>query len=83
MRLIDADALNDMINLPQLTPTEYCEKHETWIESNTSGFARGKGGSRGMAKNARERSKTFDGIADAMAEQWGALENGEIYGLSR
>ena len=63
-----------LVNLPELTPTEFCEKHETWIESNTSGFARGKGGSRGVAKNARERSKTFDGIADAMADQWGSLE---------
>lgn len=57
--------------LPPLMSTMICPTHETWIESNTSGFARGNGGSKGVAKNARERSKTFPGIAKAMAEQWG------------
>jgi hypothetical protein len=28
----------------------------------------------GTAKNAKESSKTFEGIAKAMAEQWGNLE---------
>lgn len=57
--------------LPPLMSTLICPEHETWIESNTSAFARGKGGSVGVAKNQRERSKTFPGIAAAMAEQWG------------
>ena len=57
--------------LPPLMSTSICANHETWIASHTSGFARGKGGSKGVAKNARERSKTFSGIAKAMAEQWG------------
>ena len=63
-----------LLNLPKLKPTKFVEKHETWIESNTSAFAKGKGGSRGVAKDQRERSKTFEGIAEAMAEQWGCLE---------
>lgn len=57
--------------LPPLKGTSVCEEHETWIASNTSAFAKGQGGSRGVAKSARERSKTFPGIAKAMADQWG------------
>lgn len=57
--------------LPNLTPTDIVAEHETWLPSNTSGFAKGKGGSRGHASNAKARSRTFEGIAKAMAEQWG------------
>ena len=57
--------------LEPLKPTRILENHETWIASNTSMFAKGKGGSRGVAKSQRERSRTFQGIADAMADQWG------------
>lgn len=56
--------------LPKLVPTKYVEKHVPWLPSNTSMFAKGKGGSRGVAKTSRQSSKTFDGIAAAMAEQW-------------
>lgn len=43
----------------------------TWLPSNTSNFSKGKGGGRGLAHNAKDASKTFEGIALAMAEQWG------------
>jgi hypothetical protein len=44
---------------------------KTWMPSNTGGFSRGEGGGRGIARNATEASKTFPGVAAAMAEQWG------------
>lgn len=62
--------------LPKLTSTNVLNNHTPWMPSNTGGFSRGKGGSRGIAHDAKTGSKTFEGIAKAMAEQWGAyLEN--------
>lgn len=43
----------------------------SWMPSNTGGFSRGQGGGRGIAHDAKTASKTFEGIAEAMAEQWG------------
>lgn len=57
--------------LPKLTPTNVVKKVDTWCPANTGSFSRGGCGSRGIAKAAKERSKTFPGIAKAMAEQWG------------
>lgn len=57
--------------LPPLEPTEVIEKHTPWMPSNTGAFSRGGGGSRGIAHDAVTASKTFPGIARAMAEQWG------------
>ena len=57
--------------LPELKPTNILTEHTPYLPSNTGGFARGKGGSRGVAHNAKDASKTFGGIAQAMAEQWG------------
>lgn len=59
--------------LPLLTPTQIVKDYKPFLPSNTGGFARGKGGSRGVAHNAKDASKTFPGIAKAMAEQWGKL----------
>ena len=59
--------------LPTLKPTNVLDNHTTWIASNTSMFAKGKGGSRGVAKTRRDRSRTFSGIAEAMADQWGKI----------
>lgn len=42
----------------------------TWMPSNTGGLSRGKGGSKGVAHDAKTASKTFPGIAKAMASQW-------------
>lgn len=57
-------------NLPKLEPTKIMENHTPFLPSNTGGFSRGQKGSRGIAKNAKEASVTFQGIADAMASQW-------------
>lgn len=57
--------------LPELKPTNILTEYAPYLPSNTGGFARGKGGSRGVAHNAKVASKTFSGIAQAMAEQWG------------
>lgn len=57
--------------LPPLKPTRVLDKYVPWLPSNTGGLARGEGGSRGIAHDARTASRTFVGIAKAMAEQWG------------
>ena len=57
--------------LPELKPTNILTEYTPYLPSNTGDFARGKGGSRGVAHNAKDASKTFSGIAQAMAEQWG------------
>ena len=63
--------------LPHLKPTKIVNEYKPYLPSNTGGFARGKGGSRGVAHNAKDASKTFEGIAKAMAEQWGGKKGGE------
>lgn len=57
--------------LPPLVPTRILSEYTPFMPSNTSGFARGKGGSRGTAHDASTASRTFRGIAQAMATQWG------------
>ena len=57
--------------LAPLKPTKILSDYIPWIASNTGAFSRGQGGSRGVARTAQLRSKTFAGIAEAMAEQWG------------
>ncbi|MFS6599870.1 hypothetical protein WHK02_14570, partial [Staphylococcus aureus] len=60
-------------NLPKLTPTDVVEQEERVV------FASGKSMPKWYAEawhlpkeeRAKLRSKTFQGIADAMAEQWG------------
>lgn len=44
---------------------------DTYVCSNTSLYSKGYCGSRGVAADSRERSKTFLGVAAAMADQWG------------
>lgn len=56
--------------LPMLKPTNILHTHTPWMPSNTGGFSRGQGGSRGIAHDQRTASKTFQGIAEAMANQW-------------
>ena len=60
--------------LSNLKSTNILQEFKPYLPSNTGGFARGKGGSRGVAHNAKDASKTFKGIAEAMATQWGILE---------
>ena len=57
--------------LPLLKPTQILTEHTPWMPSNTGGFSRGQGGSRGIAHDPKTASKTFQGIANAMAKQWG------------
>jgi site-specific DNA-cytosine methylase len=57
-------------NLPLLKPTEIVVNYKPYLPSNTGGKKRGQSYSIGTAKNAKESSKTFEGIAKAMAEQW-------------
>lgn len=60
--------------LPPLVPTDVVEPERTWCPS---GSYSGKHGEkhRGMftTDRAKNRSKTFPGIAKAMAEQWGGV----------
>lgn len=56
--------------LPELRPTKILTEYVPWMPSNTSGFAKGQGGSRGIAHDQRTASKTFEGIARAFADQW-------------
>lgn len=57
--------------LPKLIPTCIIHEHTTFCPSNTGGKKRGEKYSNGVAKNGHTRSKTFQGIAEAMASQWG------------
>jgi len=57
-------------NLPLLQPTEIVSDYKPYLPSNTGGKKRGQ---KYQFKNIsqRESSKTFSGVAKAMAEQWG------------
>lgn len=57
--------------LPKLIPTKIMDKHSPYLPSNTGEFSRGGGGGRGVAHDARNASRTFLGVGEAMAEQWG------------
>lgn len=62
-------------NLPPLAPTEVVEPIATWCPSGSYSHKHGE-----MHKGifttdrAKNRAKTFPGIAAAMAEQWGGFE---------
>tara|TARA_R110002167_G_scaffold336920_1_gene544317 strand:- start:38 stop:676 length:639 start_codon:yes stop_codon:yes gene_type:complete len=60
-------------NLQPLEPTETVDSYTPYLPSNTGGKKRGQSYSRGTSKNAKESSKTFKGVAEAMANQWGAV----------
>ena len=60
--------------LTKLKYTNIVSNYKPFLPSNTGGLAKGKGGSRGVAHNAKDASKTFEGIAKAMAEQWGKIK---------
>ena len=65
-------------NLPNLIYTDIQNEYTPYLPSNTGGAKRGQKFSRGTAKNAKESSKTFIGIAKAMANQWGNLSKNSI-----
>jgi len=60
-------------NLPQLKHTNIISEYRPYLPSNTGGKKRGQKYSIGVSKNWKESAKTFQGIADAMAAQWGSL----------
>ena len=57
-------------NLPPLEYTNVLTDWKPFMPSNTGGKKRGQSYNRGTARNATEASKTFKGIAEAMAKQW-------------
>lgn len=54
--------------LPPLVPTDLVEPRGLWVGSSSK---RSSAYELRSKRNAKERSKTFPGIARAMAEQWG------------
>jgi hypothetical protein len=58
--------------LPNLIPTDIKENYVPYLPSNTGGAKRGQ---KATIKSItqKESSKTFSGIASAMAEQWGTF----------
>ena len=76
-------------NLPKLKPTNIVEQGEYdghgFSINSALRYARDDEGKIipwSDPRTAKERSKTFPGIAKAMAEQWGSNENNKPYQLS-
>lgn len=61
--------------LPNLKPTKICEEHTPWVNGGckdaNGNYRRFQGR---KERDPKTRAKTFPGIAEAMAEQWGKLE---------
>ena len=58
--------------LPQLEPTEIItEGVVSWVNGGSKTKTGGSRKNYGLVNNPKERSKTFQGIANAMAAQWG------------
>lgn len=55
-------------NMPPLVPTEIVEDHVSYLVGGTYKDGRKYSG----VRSAKKRSKTFIGIANAMADQWGS-----------
>ncbi len=64
-------------NLPNLRPTKIVEHGEMMTYKSGKRMSRWYAELRSLPKNEREkmRSRTFKGIADTMANQWGSMEN--------
>jgi hypothetical protein len=60
-------------NLPPLIPTNKLNEYKPFLPSNTGGKKRGQSYNFGVVHSALEASKTFHGIAEAMATQWGNI----------
>ena len=58
--------------LPNLQPTNIVKKTGTYLPSGTSRY-KGTNKNTDTVSGSKKRSKTFKGIAKAMAEQWGSL----------
>ena len=62
--------------LPLLLPTKRLAQFRPLLRSNTGGAARGTKATRGAVYSAADASRTFPGIAAAMADQWGGGSSG-------
>jgi hypothetical protein len=58
--------------LPKLKPTDIKTEYKPYLPSNTGGKKRGQK-YQFVNISQKERSKTFSGVAKAMAEQWGTF----------
>lgn len=65
-------------NLEKLKPTNVVNSFRTFMPSNTGGAKRGQKHTTGIPKTKLESSKTFFGIAQAMADQWGELPRATV-----
>ena len=61
-------------NLPPLTPTKQVEPKGKWVRHHLKMGDDLRGYEKRGFYSAKERSKTFPGIAKAMAEQWAGIE---------
>lgn len=63
-------------NLPLLSPTNFVGHGEFYTKANGKRISKWSHITSGMRKEERARiaSRTFQGIADAMAEQWGKIK---------
>ena len=64
-------------NLPNLKPTKIISDYKPYVSCGTSAN-KGNKNKAGVSRSGgaqKIRSKTFEGIAEAMAEQWGDIEN--------
>lgn len=62
--------------LPELVPTDILDEWKPFVPSGTGRKLGGDSyGAKQCAHNSRDRSKTFPGIAKAMAEQWAGKIN--------
>lgn len=65
-----------LVNLPNLIPTNVVKPICSWVSGGSEradGTARANKGTR--FRDSRTRSKTFAGIAEAMADQWGGAKS--------
>ena len=67
-------------NLPKLKPTEIVEPTGYWVGGSV--LSRQNPNMKSGLRDQKKRSKTFPGIAKAMAEQWGSQSEIEPYQLS-
>ena len=59
-------------NLPELTATDNVEPTGLWVGA-TSSRKKNKNYFMTSNRDSKKRAKTFKGVAEAMAEQWGGL----------
>lgn len=65
--------------LPQLIPTNIVKPIGPYCPAGTGRKDRSKYGSAKRGEDAKNRAKTFLGVAQAMAQQWGSSEQAEYY----